>query len=264
MLLLSCTSAENKAEHVTDSAEYEDLVTLFKEFREFHKPEMTEGIPDYSASAMEEKKLGLKNYQDRLAAMDISSWPVTQQVDYHLVRAEMNGMEFYHRVLKPWSRDPCFYLPSQGGAGPVISIGLRIPERLPIPEDKIEEFRTTLKAIPEMYEQAKINLTDGAHDFAVMAVRSAKEESERYRKLAEWIAESHPDLAADATKAETAVKEYGVWVEQNLDRMTGIAGVGKENYNWWLKNVHLFPYTWKDCLDIVEREDNRVITFLKL
>jgi hypothetical protein len=264
VLLLSCSPTEKEAKNVSSPGEYEDLVTLFKEFRAFHKPTMINGIPDYSDRAMEEKKLGLKHYQDELAAIDISAWPVSQKVDYHLVRAEMNGMEFYHRVLKPWSRDPCFYLPSQGGAGPVIRIGLRIPDSLPLPEDKMEGFRTKLKAIPEIYVQAKKNLTDGAKDFAIMAIRSAKEESEEYKKLAEWLGPYHPDLAADATRAQKAVEEYGEWVEDNLDRMTGTAGVGKENYNWWLKNVHLFPYTWEDCLDIVEREDNRVITFLKL
>ncbi len=264
LLLFSCSPKEKQATNVVTSADYEDLVILFKEFREFHAPNRINGIPDYSAAAMEEKKLGLKHYQDKLAAMDISSWPVSQQVDYHLVRAEMNGMEFYHHVLKPWSRDPCFYLPSQGGAGPVIRIDLRIPERLPLPEDKIEEFGNKLKAIPGMYEQAKKNLADGAHDFAVMAIRSAREESEEYQKLADWLKELHPDLASEALRAKSAVEEYGLWVEKNLDKMTGIAGVGKENYNWWLKNVHLFPYTWEDCLDIVLREDNRVITFLKL
>ncbi|MGB6864867.1 MAG: DUF885 family protein, partial [Candidatus Aminicenantaceae bacterium] len=263
-LLFSCSPAEKEIKNMTSSGDYEDLVSLFKEFREFHKPKMTNGVPDYSAAAMEEKGRGLKHYQDRLAAMDISSWPVPQQVDYHLVRAEMNGMEFYHRVLRPWSRDPCFYLPSQGGAGPVIRIDLRIPDNLPLPEDKIENFRKQLKAIPEIYEQAKKNLTEGAKDFAIMAIRSAKEESEAYHKLADWLAEYHPDLAAEATRIQKAVEEYGLWVEENLDRMTAIAGVGKENYNWWLKNVHLFPYTWEDCLDIVEREDNRVMTFLKL
>ena len=116
LILLSCGPTEREVTNVTASANHEDLVDLFEEFREFHRPNMINGIPDYSAAAMEEKKIGLKHFQDKLAAMDISSWPISQQVDYHLVRAEMNGMEFYHRVLKPWSRDPCFYLPSQGGA----------------------------------------------------------------------------------------------------------------------------------------------------
>ena len=65
VFLFSCTPTENETTKVISSGDYEDLVTLFKEFREFHKPKMTNGIPDYSAAAMEEKKLGLKNYQDK-------------------------------------------------------------------------------------------------------------------------------------------------------------------------------------------------------
>lgn len=262
IILFACSPEENSA--IKHSQNYDDLVELFQEFREFQKPKLVDGIPDYTATAMEEQRRGLQHFQDRLAAIDISAWPVSHQVDYHLVRAEMNGLEFYHRVLRPWSRDPCFYLPSQGGAGPVIDIELSIPENLPLPEENQEEIRQQLKAIPEIYEQAKQNLTDGAEDFAIMAIRSAKEESEEYLNLANWLAEYHPDLAEEATRAQEAVEGYGKWIEENMDRMTAIAGIGKENYNWWLKNVHLFPYTWEDCLDIVEREDNRVITFLKL
>jgi hypothetical protein len=40
-------------------------------------------------------------------------------------------------------------------------------------------------------------------------------------------------------------------------------GVGKDNYNWWLKNVWLFPYTWDDCLAIETREYERAVSTLK-
>ena len=30
-------------------------------------------------------------------------------MDYQLVRAEMNGLDFDIRVLQPWARDPAFY-----------------------------------------------------------------------------------------------------------------------------------------------------------
>ena len=264
LLIISFSCSSDKKSAITLSQNYEELVALFQEFREFQKPKFVDGIPDYTTAAMEEQNHGLENFQDRLAAIDTSAWPVSQQVDYHLVRAEMNGLEFTHRVLRPWSRDPCFYLPSQGGAGPVIDIGLRIPEHFPIPKEKQDEIRQRLKAIPRIYEQAKQNLTEGAKDFAVMAIRSAKEESVEYQNIADLFAEFHPDLAEDTARAQEAVEDYGKWIEHNLHRMTAKAGVGKENYNWWLKNVHLFPYTWEDCLDIVEREDHRVMTFLKL
>jgi hypothetical protein len=262
IISFSCRSEENLT--LAQSEKYEDLVDLFQEFCEFQKPPMSNGIPDYSTAAMEEQRRGLNRFQDRINAMDISAWPVSQQVDYHLVRAEMNGLEFTHRVLRPWSRDPCFYLPSQGGAGPVIDIGLRIPENLPITSQELREIRERLVVIPAIYDQAKNNLREAAKDFAIMAIRSAKEENEVYQKIAESFSEHHPDLSELALLAGEAVEDYGTWIEQNLHTMTAKAGVGKENYNWWLKNVHLFPYTWDDCLDIVEREDDRVMTFLKL
>ena len=88
---------------------YDDLVVLFEEFRVFHEPVVTDGVPDYTAAAMQRQYGELGEYQRRLAAFDIGEWPISQQVDYHLVRAEMNGLEFYHRVMKPWSTSPDFY-----------------------------------------------------------------------------------------------------------------------------------------------------------
>lgn len=86
-----------------------DLVRLFKEFREFVEPTVTDGIPDYTETAMKRQWDLLKNFQDRLETMDISEWPVSQQVDFHIVRAEMNGLDFHHRVLQPWVHNPGFY-----------------------------------------------------------------------------------------------------------------------------------------------------------
>jgi uncharacterized protein (DUF885 family) len=261
--LCYCSAEKNEADVVT-SSDYADLVSLFNEFREFHKPKVIDGVPDYTAAAMEEQRRGLKQFQSRLAAIDIEGWPVFQQVDYHLVRAEMNGMEFYQRVYKPWSRDPVFYLPSQGGAGPVIRINLRIRNGLPLPEDKIDEFRKTLQAIPKIYKQAEGNLTEAAGDLAKIAIHYIDREASRYQRLASRLAEHHPDLVPDAERARDAVRNYGKWLEANKSRMTAPAGIGIENYNWWLKNVHLFPYTWEKCQLIVEHEYSRIITFLKL
>ena len=58
---------------------------------------------------MQSKREGLRQLQAELAAIDAKGWPVEQQVDYHLVRAEMNGLDFHLRVLAPWQRDPSFY-----------------------------------------------------------------------------------------------------------------------------------------------------------
>jgi len=262
--MIGCDRREETTGHPVTSDSYEDLVKIFNEFRDFQKPRMTGGVPDYSSAAMAEQRQGLRAFQERLAALDISRWPVPQQVDYHLVHAEMNGLEFYHRVLKPWSRDPCFYLQSQAGAGPVIQGALEIPRELPMSSERLAHFKTQLEALPEIFHQAKRNLTEGAKDLATIAIWGAKEEGEEYQALAQWLKDYHPELVDEAMRARAAVEEYGRWLEANKPNMTAQSGVGKEEYTWWLKNVHLFPYTWEDCRRAVELEDNRVRAFLKL
>ncbi len=108
MFTFGYSSPEKDEAGVVGSSDYDNLVSLFKEFRELDKPKVTNGVPDYTPAAMKEQRRGLKKFQKRLAAMDISGWPVSQKVEYYLVRAEMNGLDFYQRVLKPWERDPGF------------------------------------------------------------------------------------------------------------------------------------------------------------
>ena len=239
------------------------LFPLLQELRELQRPKTSDGVPDYSRDAMAEQRTELGEFQRRLAAIDPTTWPVSQQIDYHLVRAEMNGMDFYQRVVRPWARDPGFYLVTQSGAGPT---GYRLSdvETVPVPEEDLGELRAQLKAVPEIFRQAEANLTEGATDFATLALRFLGEEVELYAELAALLAEHHPDVADDARRAQAAVQNYGRWLEDNRQRMTAPAGVGKDNYNWLLKNVYLFPYAWEEVRTIVELEDNRVIAFQRL
>src|SRR5688572_8349460 len=78
-------------------ARYQDLVVLFREWREFQKPKIVDGVPDYSPAAMAAQRQRLPEFQRRLQAIDPKGWPVAQQVDFQLVRAEMNGLDFDHR-----------------------------------------------------------------------------------------------------------------------------------------------------------------------
>src|SRR5262245_59788044 len=72
---------------------YDHLLALFGEWRAFQKPKLTDGVPDYTPAAMTRQERDLPAYQRRLAAIDPTGWPVRQQVDWHIVRAEMNGLE---------------------------------------------------------------------------------------------------------------------------------------------------------------------------
>src|SRR5947208_32151 len=92
------------------SGRYESLLTFFREWRSFQKPRLIDGVPDYGASAMAAQERELETLRRRLAAIDRAGWPVAQQVDYSVVRAELAGLDFDHRILKPWANNPAFYV----------------------------------------------------------------------------------------------------------------------------------------------------------
>jgi hypothetical protein len=106
-LLVHCSSPDKSiTEKLTT---HEQLVTLFRQWREFQKPVTVNGVPDYGVEAMKKQHAELKTWQQKLQSFDTTGWPVNHQVDWYLVYAEMNGLDFDHRVLRPWQRDPAFY-----------------------------------------------------------------------------------------------------------------------------------------------------------
>jgi hypothetical protein len=48
--------------------------------------------------------------------------------------------------------------------------------------------------------------------------------------------------------------EFAIWLEEASKTKTGPSGIGKENYTWYLQNVHLVPLTWEDEVMILKRE----------
>jgi len=262
--LSTCTTAHEESSAV-GSGDYESLVALFKEWRDFNSPVITDGVPDYTAPAMAAQREELKQMQSRLAGIDPSSWPVSQQIDYHIVRAEMNGLEFDHRVLRPWSRNPCFYsviylspsdVPILEGPWKYGTLCLWKYD-FPLSDEQVTDFRMKVRAIPPLLDQARKNLTEDAKDLYDLAVDQKRKESMFLEELAQRVEKDRPQIAADIQNAKAAVDEFHGWLEGRAEGMTAPSGIGVENYNWYMKNVHLIPYTWEDQVVILERELQR-------
>ena len=250
---------------------YADLVSLYEEFREFIKPTVRDGVPDFTAATMSRQYGDLKELQGRLQAIDITRWPVEQQVDYHVVRAEMNGVEFDHRVLRQWARDPGFYNLTDGiyprllvhHSRSLSNWGLFEPV-VPMSAAGVEDFRMKLQAVPKLFHQAKTNLIEAVGDLARIAIRVKEKDIQMLERFAKQFKHHHPELISDTEAAIAATEDFRDWLSDKLENLPPQAGVGKENYNWWMKNVHLIPYDWEQFHTMVEGEYNRAMCFLKL
>ena len=272
-LAIFCLAASLPAEDSADtSSGYGELVQLFEDWREFQQPVFRDGVPDYSAPAMEQQYQKLAGFRQRLASIDTAGWPVEQQVDSLLVGAEMNGLDFDHRVLRPWARDPAFYsmvVDSESDTplkeGPVIAGAIELWRlSFPLKGEALAELRASLQSIPSVLEQARGNLVGDARDLWQLGIWSQQGQSAILTDLAERVGPAHPELLPDIEAARRAVDAFGEWLELELPRKTGPSGVGVENYTWYLRNVHLVPYSWEDELRLMERELARSIAHMVL
>jgi hypothetical protein len=235
-----------------------DLVALFREWREFQKPKVVNGVPDYTAAPMARQHRELRRWQQRLAALDWRKWPVPQQVDYQIVRAEMNGLDFDHRVLKPWARNPDFYVTvftdetdQPAREGPHALGGVEV-FRFSLPRDA-DELAQRLVHIPALLQQARGNLTGNARDLWVYGIRVVKGQRAALADLATKAA-GHAALTAAVRRAIDATDAYVKWLEEQSPSKSAPSGIGIENYDWYLANVQLVPYTWADEVALMERE----------
>jgi uncharacterized protein (DUF885 family) len=266
-VLVAC--APNNAP--TPTARYEDLATLFTEWREFQKPKLVDGVADYSTAAMATQQRELTSYQRRLAAIDTTGWPVSQQIDYHLVRAEMNGLDFDHRVLRPWERNPAFYVSvfaSQSDVpareGPVAFGAIELwTYQFPLSPEGAAELRTKIQTIPVVLSRARQNLTGNARDLWIAGSRAMIDQSNDLAALEQRVS-STPDLAQDVRRAREATDSLVAWLDSQSANKTGPSGVGIDNYNWFLANVHLVPFTWQDQVAIMRAELARSLASLRL
>lgn len=255
------------------STTYEQLVELFKTWREFQKPVMKEGVPDYSVAAMKKQHEELKTWQQKLQNFDTTNWPIKHQADWYILYAEMNGLDFDHRVLRTWERDPAFYKTVwmdrsdvPGHEGPTHSAIIDVWKyQFPLTKESKEKLVSELRVIAPLNEQAKINLTGNAKDLWIAGIRDIKTQSEDLESiLAQPGVSDQADLAAAINEAIESTKTLVTWLEKESVSKTGPSGIGKENYTWYQKNVHLVPLTWDDEVLLLKRELMRAWTALKL
>jgi hypothetical protein len=245
------------------STTYRDLLELFRDWRQFQPPVLVDDVPDYGASTMGSQHRELATYRRRLQAFDPARWPIPQQVDYHIVRAEMNGLDFDHRVLRPWANDPAFYVtvfasesdqPAREGHYARGSLELW-SYAWPLDAASVAEIRLRLRAIPPLLDQARRNLVGTGHDLWVHGARRVREQGailERYG--ARLTDPSLADLRRDVERARAATESFASWLDTDASSKNGPSGIGIDHYDWYTRNVQLLPYTWHDQLTLMQRE----------
>ena len=274
LLLLMCSlisiSGISQQKQTND---YTSLVSLFKDWRAFEKPSLLKGAPDYTDLNFNKRLPAFKRLQSRLNEIDTSSMTIEQKVDWMLVWAEMNGYDFNHRVLKPWNRDPAFYktiftersdVPAH--EGPTHHAVIDVWKyTFPLSVADKNNLINQLKVIIPLNEQAKLNLTGNAKELWIAGINDIQSQNDDLNELlAKPGVKEDSDLQNIINQSMASTEKLVKWLEAESYKKTGPSGIGKENYNWYAKNVHLVPMTWDDQVVLLKRELSRAWSSLKL
>ena len=273
LLLASLLASLAAAAGANETLTHDDLVALFADWRAFESPPLLDGAPDYTEQRFEARQPGFAALRARLDAFEIDDWRIPEQVDWHLVSAEMNGYDFNRRVLRPWARDPAFYkttwtyrsdVPAHEGPTHHAVVELWSYE-FPLSAAEQQRLARELAVIPPLYEQARRNLTGNARDLWVTGIRDIRRQSDVLAQLAATVGDAtSAQLAAAIADARKATDELVAWLEAEAPSKTGPSGIGRDNYTWYQQNVHLVPMTWEDEVRLLERELARAWSSLKL
>ena len=247
-----------------------ELVQLAEEIRAFRSPvfrartwrpnDIGDEIPDFAA-IVEEQTEGLAEFRRRLNALDHSGWPVHDQVDYLLLRSELDDVYFEHHILREFETNAGFYV-EQGINGVAREMG----DMVPYTEEKAEAIIAAFERTDGILEQGPENIAfeDAAPELAHASLRHVEDIREKYAAgvdlLEPHFPESHRErLRSAAADAAIALEEYGEWIEQSLPMMQGAPNVGTANMEWYFERVNFSPWNTEELLAMGEFEKNRFL-----
>jgi hypothetical protein len=249
----------------------ESLAKDFWQWRVRYQPFSKDDIPridhpqgprEWSAASITSQRASLKQYETRWNQLETKTLNRAQQVDYRLIGSAIARVRWELDLNRRWERDPSFYLDQT-----LTALMEALVQPPPFDANRSREIVERMEAIPEIIDQGRKNLRP-IRPFAQLAIAGL----EQIRpKLMRVQAEIGPMLHGDSgdaakfkqstEKAIAALQSYQSWLQEKLDGMPSDAAVGRANYEFFLNQVALLPYTPEELFAISAQEWARAVSF---
>lgn len=198
-------------------------------------------LTDYGLSAILMRRLHVKEVLGKVRAMPTASWSKDDRIDWLLFRAQLDGIDFFNRVMDFETTDPQTYVNECSNG--IFSL---LKKEYDTPRNRALSATARLKQMPFVIEQGKGNLTKPVQLYAKLAIDSARSIDSLFNDSLMTLAKDlSPTERNDLVKAREAalvsIHGFADWLEKRLPGMVPFKPMGEENYNYYLKNVYLLP-----------------------
>jgi uncharacterized protein (DUF885 family) len=218
-------------------------------------------IPDYSPEALNAYREKYIEFSSRLQNLPHSGWNKSDSVDYLLLHSAIERVNWELNILKLPNRNPDFYVHQTLGA--VYEL-LLISS--PINRNLAENIILRLNSFNKTIHYAKTNLDEPINSFADIALDNLKDIKSRLYKMRDALNELFPvelnaQLNSAVEHAVMALEDYVKWLEKEKPFMLSSFNVGREGYEYFLKNIALIPYFPEELLIMGKQEWDRSVAF---
>jgi uncharacterized protein (DUF885 family) len=198
-------------------------------------------LTDYSLSAVLMRRLEVKETLAKVRAMPTAGWNKEDRIDWLLFRAQLDGTDFFNRIIDFEETDPQTYVNECSNG--IFSL---LKKEYDAPRNRALAATARLKQMPFLIEQGKGNLSKPVKLYAQLAIDSA-------RSIDSLFNDSLMTLAKDLSPAErnelvkardaalVSIHGFADWLEKRLPGMPAFKPMGEEHYNYILKNIYLLP-----------------------
>jgi len=224
----------------------------------------TDWVPQWSNADVENYRVTLKEFDDRLAQLfnfseincdeDRSDW-----VDKALLHSALSRVRWELDYLEIWRRQPGFYIDQ--------TVGVIFDYLTPVTVNvlTISNIRRNLKSFDSILTAARSNLSFVA--FRELAEESVKKLSQIESQMNEVGTQllSHVnenekvDFLSEFEAGGKALGEFREWLRAEISNFPIFVPIGTTDFSWFLKNVALNPLSLGELIGIGEKEFDRAV-----
>ncbi len=267
LLLLSCLPSPTLA---ADSLAL--VASDFWQWRAREQPFTSDDIPrierpdhfevDWAPASVIKYRQTLSQFETRTQALEPSAdAPLSEKVDFRLLNSALARVHWELDIKQTHRRDPNFYVDQSLG-----SVFELLLAPAPFSAERQESVIQRLNRIPKILQDARLNLTDLRTPFIRTAVDSLANVQSRLSQStnslqAFFSKDRQARLSAAAHSAGEALKSYQTWLIDQVKGANDKSAIGRDNYEYFLHNVALLPYTPEQLLILAQQEWSRSVAF---
>src|SRR6266699_3055390 len=187
-------------------------------------------LTDYSSEARAKELATQKEFRDKLSAIDGSQLTGANNIDFRILKENIDYQIFRAEDLKDAEWNPLVYMRSLAN-----SLYLLVARDFAPPEQRIPNLRQRMDAIPGVIAQAKANLQHPPRVHTETAIEQTQGAINLVREglapLLDGAPQMKKDLAPLQEKTAAALEDYKKWLQSDLlPRSDGDFRLGAEKF----------------------------------